>query len=92
MKQEGWARAIERRIKEGRQQSQDPINWFDAGINRAQRLIQARELAGIDGFVTQLIETIDVREVEDGIEHKCAQREQNVSHGCGRAVVLVCIE
>jgi hypothetical protein len=56
------------------------IDSLYSGIDRAERRIYARELSGCHGIAAKLVKTIDIREVEDSVEHKCAQREKNVSH------------
>jgi hypothetical protein len=37
-----------------------------------QRLVHTWELARLDGFATQSIEAIDIRKIENGVEHERA--------------------
>lgn len=76
-------RAVQRRIEKYRQQGEESVERLDSSIDSAQRLIQAWQLARLHGFMTELVQAIVKREVENGIEHKCAQREQDVPHCCG---------
>jgi hypothetical protein len=69
VQQEPWVLTIERWVEKRSQKSQEMIDWIDPRVHRPQWLIHTGKLARFNGLSTQCIQTIDIREIEDCVEH-----------------------